>query len=108
MSHPGLDADLSAALEVLAELGPLQVLDVHPSQPRRRPATPLAPAAAPAAELDELEQQPSLFDPPGPEPATSTSTSTTDPLGHIPPSRRRREVLGLAGAGRPHSPAVNP
>jgi hypothetical protein len=93
MSHPELDADLAAALQVLgAELGPLQVLDVHPTPPRRRPATALAPSAGP--------QQPSLFAP-GPEPATSTST--TGPLGHIPPRRRWREVPRLAG-----DPATDP
>jgi hypothetical protein len=51
-----LDADLAAALEVLAaSLGPLQVLDVHPTPPGRRPAPPPAPGPQPA--------QPGLFDP---------------------------------------------
>jgi hypothetical protein len=40
MSRPGLDPDLARALEVLtAELGPLQVLDVHPTPPERRPGS---------------------------------------------------------------------
>jgi len=54
VSHPGLDPDLAAVLEVLAELGPLEVLDVHPT-PGRRPAPPPAPGPKPA--------QPGLFDP---------------------------------------------
>jgi hypothetical protein len=99
MSHPGLDADLAAALEVLqCELGPLQVLDVHPSPPPRRPDVAPAPAAGPT--------HPSLFDPPELEPAPSTSTSTTDPLGHIPPSRRWREVLRHAGAPLSPTPST--
>ena len=57
MSHPGLDPDLARALEVLEHgLGPLQVLDVRPTPPQRRPAPPPAPAAA-------GPDQPSLFDP---------------------------------------------
>jgi hypothetical protein len=101
MSHPGLDADLAAALEVLQEFGPLQVLDVYPTTPRRPPDVSPAPAAGP--------EQPGLFDPdPESEPAPSTSTSTTDPLGHIPPSRRPREVLGHASAGRPAPPLPTP
>lgn len=99
VSHPDLAADLGAALEVLAELGPLQVLDVHPTTPRRRPDVLPAPAAL------DLEQ-PGLFDPPGPEPATSTSTSTTDPLGHLPPHRRWREVLRHAGAPLSPTPST--
>jgi hypothetical protein len=56
MSRPDLDSDLAATLELLErELGPLQVLDVHPTPPRRRPTPPPAPAP-PGPE------QPSLFD----------------------------------------------
>jgi len=77
MNYPDLASDLAAALQVLSELGPLQVLDVHPSPPRR-PPTPAAPPAA---------GQPSLFDP-EPEP----STSTNDPLAHLPRRRRWRPV----------------
>ncbi len=87
MSRPGLDPELAAALQVLEhELGPLQVLDVHPTPPERRPVPSPAPGPEPA--------QPSLFDP-DPEPAPP---ATTDPLAHIPPSRRWREVLRHAGA----------
>jgi hypothetical protein len=93
MSHPGLDPDLARALEVLEHgLGPLQVLDVRPTPPQRRPAPPPAPAAA-------GPDQPSLFDP-IPQPAPSTST--TDPFSHLPPHRRWREALRQA---RPLSPA---
>ncbi len=95
MSRPGLDPDLARALEVLERggLGPLEVLDVHPTAPRRRPPATAAPAAA---GLDELEPQPSLFDP-DPEPAPPA----TDPLAHIPPSRRWRAVQCHAGAPTP-------
>jgi hypothetical protein len=48
-----LDPDLAAALEALAELGPLQVLDIQPTPPR--PEAPTATAAP--------GPQPSLFDP---------------------------------------------
>jgi hypothetical protein len=42
-----LDPDLARALEVLEHgLGPLQVLDVRPTPPERRPAPAPAPAAA--------------------------------------------------------------
>jgi hypothetical protein len=58
MSPPDLDPDLAAALQILAELGPLQVLDVHPTPPERRLAPP--PASAPAA---APPPQPSLFQP---------------------------------------------
>jgi hypothetical protein len=100
MSHPELEADLARALKLLAELGPLQVLDVHPTPPRR-PAPPSAPAAAGPT-------HPSLFDPPELEPAPSTSTSTTDPdpLGHLPPHRRWREVLRHAGAPLSPTPST--
>jgi hypothetical protein len=92
MSHPDLAADLAAALEFLQrELGPLQVLDVHPTPPRR-PAPPPAPAAAGAEPA-----QPGLFDA-GPDP---TPPATTDPYSHIPPRRRWREVLRHAGAPLP-------
>jgi hypothetical protein len=86
MSHPGLDPDLAAALKVLAELGPLQVLDVHPTPPERRPDVSPAPGPEPA--------QPGLFDPP-PDPAPP---ATTDPYNHLPPRRRWREVPRHAGA----------
>jgi hypothetical protein len=58
MSPPELDPDLAAALEILAELGPLQVLEVHSTPPGRRPAAPPAPAPPAAA-----SPQPSLFQP---------------------------------------------
>ncbi len=90
MSHPGLDPDLAVSLEVLEHaFGPLQVLDVHPTPPERRPAPPAPAVASPDPD------QPSLFDP-GPEPASSTSTA--DPNSHLPPSRRGRAVLRHAGA----------
>jgi hypothetical protein len=93
-----LDPELAAALQDLEHaLGPLQVLEVHPSPPERRPATPPAPAAGGPG-------QPSLFDPtpePAPGPA-STATSTTDPSGHLPPSRRWHEAPRHA---RPLSPS---
>jgi hypothetical protein len=95
MSHPGLDADLAAALELLQrELGPLQVLDVHPTPPPGRLDVSSAPAGTGPT-------HPSLFDPPELEPAPSPST--TEPLSHIPPSRRWREVLH-ADDGRPAPP----
>jgi hypothetical protein len=72
MSHPRLDPDLAAVLELLEELGPLQVLDVHPTLPRRRPDV-VSPT--PAATTPE---QPNLFDP-EPEPAPP---ATTDPSAH--------------------------
>jgi hypothetical protein len=98
MSRPGLDPDLAAALEVVAaELGPVQVLDVHPTPPRR-PAPPPAPAGPESI-------QPSLFDP-TPEPAPSTSTSAADPFGHIPPSWRWRPVLRHARPPSPASPST--
>ncbi len=91
MSHSGLDSELAAALQVLEHaLGPLQVLDVHPTPPERRP--PPAPAAGP--------DQPTLFDRES-EPAPTTSTA--DPLAHIPPHRRWRAALRHA---RPLSPAT--
>jgi hypothetical protein len=74
MSHPTLDLELTAALQVLEhELGPLQGLDVRPTPPRR-PAIPPAPA-------------PAGPDPPG--------------LFGPPPTQRWRAVLCLA---RPLSP----
>jgi hypothetical protein len=92
MSRSALTGDLAVALQVLERgFGPLQVLDVHPTPPERRPA----PAPAP----DAAGPQPSLFDPaPEPELAPAASTSTTDPYSHIPPSRRWREVLRHTGA----------
>ena len=93
MSRPGLDPELAAALQVLEhELGPLQVLDVHPTPPERRPAPPPAPGPEPA--------QPSLFDP-TPEPAPPAAT---DPYSHLPPSRRWRAVLRHAGVPLPTPP----
>jgi hypothetical protein len=90
MRHPRLDPDLAAALQVLEhEFGPLQVLAVRPTPPRR-PATPPAPAAP---EPD----QPSLFDP-TPKPAP---TPTVDPPSQLPPHRRWRAVPRHA---RPLSP----
>jgi hypothetical protein len=84
MSHPSLDPDLAAALEVLEpELGPLQVLDVHPTLPRRRPDV-VSPA--PAVTTPE---QPNLFDP-EPEPAPP---ATTDPSTH--PGRDPRPTAPL-------------
>jgi hypothetical protein len=76
-----LHPDLAAALEALERgFGPLQVLEVHPRPPERRPAPP-APAAP---------HQPSLFDPdPDPE-LEPAPTPTADPLSHlshIPPTR---------------------
>jgi hypothetical protein len=63
-----LDPELAAALQVLEHaLGPLQVLDVHPTPPQHRPAPAPAPAAARSAQL-------SLFDPvsePQPDPCPS-------------------------------------
>jgi hypothetical protein len=93
MSPPDLDPDLAAALQVLAELGPLQLLDVHPTPPGRQPAPPSTPAPAAAA-----APQPSLFQPqPAPSPAA-------DPLGHLSSSRRWRAVLRNVGAPRSPTP----
>jgi len=98
----GLDADLAAALEVVAGgLGPLQVLAVHPTtapSPEHRPASPSASAAGP--------EHPSLFDT-QPQEAPIPATATTDPLAHIPPSRRWRAVLRYHAGARP-SPASTP
>jgi hypothetical protein len=93
MNHPGLDPDLPAALEALAELGPLQVLDVHPTPPRR--AAPPSPASAAAG-----PEQASLFDH-----APTPSTSITDPYSHVPP-RRRRPVLRHADAALSPTPST--
>jgi hypothetical protein len=94
MSPPDLDPDLAAALQVLAELGPLQVLDLHPTPPERQP-TPL-PASAPAT---AAPPQPSLFEPqPPPVPVLA------DPLGHMPSSRRWRALLPHAGTPRSPTP----
>jgi hypothetical protein len=102
MSQPTrrLDPELATALQGLERaFGPLQVLDVHPTPPQRRPVP--TPAAA--------EPQPSLFDPaPDPEPepvSASTSTSAGDPDSHLPPHRRWRTALRNA---RPLSPASTP
>jgi hypothetical protein len=88
MSPPDLDPDLAAALEVLAELGPLEVLDGHPTPPGHPPAPAPAPAAPP---------QPRLFQPQQPPVAV-----LANPLSHIQPSRGWRAILRQAGA--PHSP----
>lgn len=80
MSPQDLDPDLAAALEVLTELGPLHVLDVHPTPPGRRPAPP--PTPAPAA-----PPHPSLFEPQQPPVAVLAT-----PLSHTPPSRRWRAI----------------
>jgi hypothetical protein len=88
MSPPNLDPDLAAALEVLAELGPLEVLDVHPTSPGHPPAPAPAPAAPP---------QPRLFKPQQPPVPV-----LANPLGHIPSSRGWRAIPRNAGA--PHSP----
>jgi hypothetical protein len=92
MSPPDLDPDLAAALQVLAELGPLQVLDVRPTQPGRRPASPPtpAPAAPPAPRLFEPRQ------PPVP--------ALTNPLRHIPSSRPWRAIPRHTGAPRSPTP----
>jgi hypothetical protein len=94
MSPPDLDPDLAAALEVLAQLGPLQVLDVHPTPPGRQPAAPPAPAPAAAA-----PPQPSLFQPQQPP-----VPALANPLSSIPPSRRRRAILRTAGASLSPTP----
>jgi hypothetical protein len=93
MSPPDLDPDLAAALEVLAELGPLQVLDLYPTPPRRRPTPSLGPAPAPALGRTPTAQ-------PLPAPAAARS----DPRQPAPPhpvesrlargpDRRRRPAL---------------
>ena len=94
MSPPDLDPDLAAALEVLAKLGPLQVLDVRPTPPGHRPTPPPAPASAAAA-----PPQPSLF-----EPQQPPVPVLADPLGHLPPSRRRRAARRNAGASLSPTP----
>jgi hypothetical protein len=86
MSPPDLDPDLAAALEVLAQLGPLQVLDVQPTLPGCRPAPP--PAPAPVA-----SPQPSLF-----EPQQPPMPALANPLSSIPPNRRWRTILRNGGA----------
>jgi hypothetical protein len=88
MSPPDLDPDLAAALEVLAELGPLQVVDVRPTPPGRRPAPPRAPAPAAAA-----PPPPRLFQPQQPP-----VPALANPLGHLPSSRRWRATLRTGGA----------
>jgi hypothetical protein len=73
MNRRGLDPDLATALQVLQHaLGPLQVLDVHPTPPRR-PATAPVPAAA--------STQPCLLELPAAHPATHPrSGGTADEL----------------------------
>jgi hypothetical protein len=92
MSPPDLDPDLAAALQVLAELGPLQLLDLHPTPPGRQPAPP--PAPAPAA-----PPQPGLFEPQHPPVPV-----LTDPRSSIPSSRRWRAIQHNAGAPRSPTP----
>jgi hypothetical protein len=92
MSPPDLDPDLAAALEVLAKLGPLQVLDVQPTPPRRRRAPPPAPAAA-------APPQPRLFTPQQPPVPV-----LADPLGHLPSSRHWRAIVADASAPRSPTP----
>jgi hypothetical protein len=81
-----LDPDLAAALEVLVGLGPLQVLDVHPTPPERRPAPPPAPGPEPA--------QPGLFDPTA-EPAPAGDHQPLQPPATTP-------ALARGAAPRPH------
>ncbi len=96
MSHPSLDPDLTRALEVLAELGPLEVLDVHPTPPERPPDVPaLPPGPGPGPE----PAQPGLFDP-----QEAPIPATTDPYSHLPPRRRWREVPRQPGPPRSSAP----
>jgi hypothetical protein len=93
MSPPDLDPDLAAALEVLAELGPLQVLHVYLTPPGRQPVPPPAPAPATAA-----PPPPSLFEPQQPPvPALANPRSSI-------PSKRWRVLLSHAGAPRSPTP----
>jgi hypothetical protein len=94
MSPPDLDPDLAAALQVLAELGPLQILDIYPTPPGRRPAPPPAPAPTAAA-----PPQASLFQPQQPP-----MPVLANPLSSIPSSRRWRPVLHTGGAPRSPTP----
>jgi hypothetical protein len=93
MNHAGLDPDLAAALKALAELGPLQVLDVYPTPPRR--AAPPSPAPAAAG-----PEQTGLFDH-----TPAPSTLITDSYSHVPP-RQRRRVLHHAGAALSLAPST--
>jgi hypothetical protein len=94
MSRAGLDRDLAAVVQLLERgLGNVQVLEVHPNPPERRPSPP--PAEEPAAPAPA-----SLFDPdtePAP-PATAVTPYPLSHLSHIPPSRRWRAVPRHAGA----------
>jgi len=92
MSPPNLDPDLVAALEILAELGPLQVLDVHPTPPGDRPTPPPTPAPA-------VSPPPRLFQPQQPP-----APVRANPLSSIPSSRRWRPVPRTAGAPRSPTP----
>jgi hypothetical protein len=94
MSPPELNPDLAAALEVLAQLGPLQLLDVHPTPPRRRAAPQPAPAPAAAA-----PPPPRLFQPQQPP-----VPALANPLSHLPSRRRWRPVLHTGGAPRSPTP----
>jgi hypothetical protein len=94
MSPPDLDPDLAAALQVLAELGPLQLLDLYPTPPGHRPAPP--PAQAPAA---AAPPPPRLFEPQQPPVA-----ALANPLGHLPPRRGWRPVQRTAAAPRSPTP----
>jgi hypothetical protein len=94
MSPPELDPDLAAALEVLAELGPLQLLDVYPTPPGDRPTPPLPPTPAAAA-----PPPPRLF-----EPQQPPVPALANPLRDIPSRRRWRAILPTAGAPRSPTP----
>jgi hypothetical protein len=87
MNRPDLDADLAAALEVLAaRLGPLQVLKVYPAPPRPPVAPPAAAAGGPKP------AQPGLFDL-----DLEPTSPATDPYRHIPPRRRRDHLHDASG-----------
>ena len=92
MSPPDLDPDLAAALQVLADLGPLQVLDLHPTPPGCWPAPP--PTPAPAA-----PPQPSLFQPQQPP-----MPVLANPRSSIPSSRRWHAIRRDAGVPRSPTP----
>jgi hypothetical protein len=94
MSPLDRDPDLAAALEVLAELGPLQLLDVYPTPPGDRPTPPLPPTPAAAA-----PPPPRLF-----EPQQPPVPALANPLRHLPSRRRRRMVPRDAGAPRSPTP----